>query len=57
MPSTRSAAAKGDAPEPAAGSKHEVDDKTSPAPKRAKKEDSDAKQKTIEESMEYVVLF
>lgn len=56
MPSTRSSE-KNEEPqangssEQAAGAKHDMEEKTSPAPKRAKKDDDGKTQMTIEESM------
>ncbi|KAI0179450.1 hypothetical protein GGR52DRAFT_536266 [Hypoxylon sp. FL1284] len=55
MTTTRSAAKAGSSPQKengeAAGTKHQLNIKTTPASKRSKKEDDDKKQQTIEESM------
>ncbi|KAK7946256.1 uncharacterized protein PG986_010577 [Apiospora aurea] len=51
MPSTRSSEKNAEPTDQAAGAKHEMEERTSPAPKRAKKDDGEKTQMTIEESM------
>ncbi|KAI1260902.1 hypothetical protein F5Y18DRAFT_403583 [Xylariaceae sp. FL1019] len=51
MPTTTRSADTQGAGEDATGAKHDMPDKTSPEPKRAKKDDDGKKQQTIEETM------
>ncbi|KAK8023746.1 hypothetical protein PG993_011812 [Apiospora rasikravindrae] len=51
MPSTRSSEKNAESTDQGAGAKHEMEEKTSPAPKRTKKVDDEKTQLTIEESM------